>query len=826
MVTYVWQGGTFTSKSAWDKVPGEKELAELGSRLNYFFSIPTSSFGATELNISMYAFLYIQGADKEKKYTRYTIKKGTYAYPTKINNALVVTPDNKDDEGLIVSSIALGNVTNDMFVIGFTDSLETFKVNGNSDKAIGDVKKEFNAILTDISTSLEKVSTSFAKAGLPYFSLKNLQLTDTEISFESYSFLYIKKIDGTDYQRYTIKPGTYSLPTEINKAIAVSLDNKDVDDNLIPVVTDVQIIGIDSKYYLIGLTTSNNKFVLADSASLHSIVKAVQSTATNAQSTATNAQSTATNALELAKSYSSFFSKEELIIDSSVLKKNINYRLNDDGTIIGADGDWNVVSDFIEIKGRIENVKFCFNTSQNYAGLAFYSENNEQSFISALKDYTEELQHKWVKYNGSIVIPANAKYIRIAGNTFLYAESPNIEMYEIIFKEENVYADAPSSGYEYFSYDVDTAKEDIEDSEQSTSIVFPSVISKDNGFIRLPESYSKNGKPTRLVIVNHGAGGKVTENSSENGNSTFVLLLQKKGYAILCINGVPEAMRNTKYMNGAENGAAAHMGGWVYMRSALAAYNYVTEKYNIAKDGCFIIGRSMGGVTSLNLAMSGVIPVKALALDAPVIDSLRDAYFSGNWSGGTLGGKTPAIFAWIFQWDYCNFDDDTYTIPTGQYDIYGQSYNVETEEAKLLASLYQNNQDMAILWHLNENKMYGYNAYKTGDFLINNMDDSHVYNLTTDNDDDYYGKKMPCPCKIWFGSGDTVNQMSIAERFIKKVRNGGSIAMLRTCPTNRHTVWNETETMPGGVDISVIEDGITCSPYGIELWNWIKRWDG
>jgi pimeloyl-ACP methyl ester carboxylesterase len=297
------------------------------------------------------------------------------------------------------------------------------------------------------------------------------------------------------------------------------------------------------------------------------------------------------------------------------------------------------------------------------------------------------------------------------------------------------------------------------------------------------------------------------------------LLLQKKGYAVLYINGVPANMRNEKYLT-----KATHMGGYVYQRSALAAYKYVTEKYNLAKDGCFIIGRSMGGVTSLNLAMSGAIPVKALALDAPVIDAFHDAYFDGYWANGTLGGRTAAIFPWIQQWRYCDFTNDTYTIPIGEYKVFGSTYNVSVEEVKPLANLYNSTQDMAILWHLNSDIQCGYNAYKTGDFLVKNLDDAHVYNTSTDNDDEYYGKKLLCPCKIWFGSGDTVNQPSIAERFVRKCRNGGSIAVLRTVPTNDHAVWGITQS-PDGASISVVEDGITCSPYGVELWQWIKRWD-
>ena len=73
--------------------------------------------------------------------------------------------------------------------------------------------------------------------------------------------------------------------------------------------------------------------------------------------------------------------------------------------------------------------------------------------------------------------------------------------------------------------------------------------------------------------------------------------------------------------------------------------------------------------------------------------------------------------------------------------------------------------------------------------------------------------------------GDTVNQISIAKRFVNKCRNGGSIAMLRTCPTSTHGVWGVTTDYEGN-DISVEIDGEKYSPYTIELINWLNRWDG
>ena len=679
-----------------------------------------------------------------------------------------------------------------------------------------------------------------------YFALKNIKLTDTTITFENYSFIYIKNLKTDTFVRYILQEGTYDIPTTNNKALYVSLTIKSENNRLIPTISESETLNLSSDCYILGIVNSDGKFQLSDATLVYAANKtAIEANKTAIEAnkiaikdnkTAIEANKTAIEANKIAikanKTVIEFITSDietTIPVSDEILLANKHSRLLDDGSLMTAMEDYICVSDFINIENRlIKNIKATFNISEiegRNVAFAFYSDKTEDSFIESSRIYNSTIIGDWKLYDGDIVIPKGAKYIRISGNTVLYSNSPSIELYTIDINRDNIYANAPAYGYEYFTYDVDTSKDDIEDAEQSSNILFPSVISKDNGFIRIPDSYTPTGKPTRLVIYNHGAGGRVTENDAESVNGETALLLQKKGYAVLFINGVPEAMRNTNYMSASKNGAAAHMGGWVYIRSALAAYRYVTNKYNIAKDGCFIIGGSMGGVTTLNLAMSGAIPVKAIALNAPVIDPFHDAYFSGNWSGGDLNGGTPAIFAWIFQWDYCDFETNTYRIPAGSYNIYGQSYTVETEENKPIAALRNSSKDMAILWSLNENKMYGYNGYKTGDFLYKNLDASHVYNLSTDNDDDYFGKKLPVPCKIWFGGGDNVNQISIAKRFINKCRKGGSIAMLRTCPTSNHGVWG-IKTDYDGNDISVEIYGEKYSPYNIELLNWLERWNG
>lgn len=704
--------------------------------------------------------------------------------------------------------------------INFENVETTFGINVDNDVCIctkaGDVTfRVYSGAYADIIDSYINVSNKFdnLKEKIGIFSFTdNTIIGDNSITTgDVFNFLYIlHPLNGT-IKRLSIKQNTtYQFPTEINHFLGVHVDNYDADYDVYHELTYVDILDAnDEDFYPLVMTNSQGSPIFIDNNILQIYVN--------------------NKFADVKNKFNSILSNITDTKSEQRLVGNTYALIGIDGKIKHANSADNVVSDFIPIGNiPIKRIVACFdNTNHEQLAVAFYESNSEDTFISGTREYMQDSVYSWKIYDGLPNIPYNAKYMRISGNTESFVDTTGLTpYYEYGYITKKNYSNAPSNNIEYFTYDVDTAKEDVEDANKGTSVIDVSSISKDNAVIRLPETYTADGKPTRLIIFNHGAGGQVGTNGAENINSSCVLLLQKKGYAIIEVNGVPENMRNTAFMSASYNGAAAHMGGWVFMRSVLAAYKYVTEKYNLAKDGCFVIGKSMGGVTTLNMAMLGVLPIKAIALDAPIIDSFHDAYFSGGWSAGDDGGNTPQIFAWIFQWDYCNFTDKTYTIPQGNYNIFGQQYNVASNTTKNLTELSNNNQDRAILWHLNENKMTGYNAYKTGDFLVKNLDKSHVYDLSTDNDENYFGKKLPCPCKIWFGNGDATNQIEIAQRFVKKARNGGSIIMLRTCPTTRHCVWNETSTLPDNTDIGIMEDGIRCSPYAVELWNWLKRWDG
>jgi hypothetical protein len=79
----------------------------------------------------------------------------------------------------------------------------------------------------------------------------------------------------------------------------------------------------------------------------------------------------------------------------------------------------------------------------------------------------------------------------------------------------------------------------------------------DQVILKLPKTYSENGKPTRLVYCAHGAGGGVTADSWFLENYSIVDSLLANGYAVFDVNG---------------GSNLENMGGSAVVQSAYKAY--------------------------------------------------------------------------------------------------------------------------------------------------------------------------------------------------------------------------------------------------------------
>lgn len=149
----------------------------------------------------------------------------------------------------------------------------------------------------------------------------------------------------------------------------------------------------------------------------------------------------------------------------------------------------------------------------------------------------------------------------------------------------------------------------------------------DCGMLILPESYTDDGAPTRLVIICHGAGGTVSTDDSQIERQELTRYLVANGYAVMDVNGLPD-----KYAAERDIDIRNNIGSPIAVRSYVKAYHYCMDHFNLKPD-VFVHGASMGGISSTNLVLSGMIPVIAHSAYCPVLDTYNQIYLH-PWCDG------------------------------------------------------------------------------------------------------------------------------------------------------------------------------------------------
>ena len=149
----------------------------------------------------------------------------------------------------------------------------------------------------------------------------------------------------------------------------------------------------------------------------------------------------------------------------------------------------------------------------------------------------------------------------------------------------------------------------------------------DYGFLALPDTYTEDGKATRLVISCHGAGGTVETDDSQVERQTFTKYLLANGYAVMDVNGLPKEYSEKEGIDIRNN-----IGSYIAVQSYVKAYHYCVENFNLKRE-VFLHGGSMGGISSTNVVLSGAIPVIAQSGFCPVLDTYSQIFLR-PWSGG------------------------------------------------------------------------------------------------------------------------------------------------------------------------------------------------
>ena len=142
----------------------------------------------------------------------------------------------------------------------------------------------------------------------------------------------------------------------------------------------------------------------------------------------------------------------------------------------------------------------------------------------------------------------------------------------------------------------------------------------DNGMLILPPNYSNTGEPVRLVIFAHGSGGfSWTSSGSYKDLLEFVA---SNGYAVCDCCGMSD-----KYSIGElapPISDARH--NLMSISCYCSMYEFLMKNFNLKDDGCFMFGKSNGGIATTYISQAQPIPIIASAALAPsisIIESLR-----------------------------------------------------------------------------------------------------------------------------------------------------------------------------------------------------------
>ena len=340
-------------------------------------------------------------------------------------------------------------------------------------------------------------------------------------------------------------------------------------------------------------------------------------------------------------------------MNSSALEEGIIYTAGGSSEIISKAANDNYSSLLINIKPSEEititsDIVGAIVDGANLIEVFEYDKNMEFIYPSKKVSYNATTG----KLTKTFITNSNTKYLRLSWQNkavikvyLSYGSNEIKENYTLTLDGLDTQNKKPyESGFIQFSVPVNQTP--IETISTADKVTDNEDIINAHCALKLPTTYTSNGKPSKLLMICHGAGKLLIDGDSpwiNNSNyNNLVNAFNNAGYVVFDCNGP---------YNDPENDDQAFYGTPQALEAWKKAYTYVVENYNVEKDFC-IYGFSMGGLTALNLINNNMPNVKAVGLGSPVIDmSIRFGpakakYFSSTittYSDDLVAGYNPIL---------------------------------------------------------------------------------------------------------------------------------------------------------------------------------------
>jgi len=409
----------------------------------------------------------------------------------------------------------------------------------------------------------------------------------------------------------------------------------------------------------------------------------------------------------------------------------------------------------IQIPKGAETVRFLtFKTYGNW-GSAFLTGN---TYISGCSDQT--MGGQWITQK----IPEGANVLRYG---YLYDEIaeqnglPVFTQVEFFGKDMEIapppqFMERPFTGCHSFAVEVNIAP--------AMGGTETYLSGTDYGYIMLPANYSPYGEATRLIIVCHGAGAELENYQSDAWKRNNYTFWTELGYAVMDMYACPPELSG--------DNSPLHYGNPVVLECYQKGYEYVMEHFNLRQDGIFLIGSSMGGLSSFQIAQSGQFPVLAQVAYCPVID--------------------------LFKQAYCN----PWTTASYQRERIARYFGFEGTVPDFTNSKYPSNREIQYFLD-NQDKVTAYspivNAVLEGDpSVLYEVAPASATAISVPEEEALYGQLTaahPCPILIFHNKDDSTVSWRYSKYFTEMVQRSGQDACLYTFASGGHNAWANGETV-------------------------------
>ena len=322
------------------------------------------------------------------------------------------------------------------------------------------------------------------------------------------------------------------------------------------------------------------------------------------------------------------FNSDKILIDSIKNNANVDYTITEDGFLsfcyLNTDAEtWYVVNTFKDLSDRINNLEEKSLLSEDYneeeTDLVFSDENGMEIMRLAkghikTKNFDSSLPNK----NSAGVGTGRRGDFSIEdenGNTIAYFKDGHIKTKNFDSSKLKDVVDLEFEEEYFFKVEVNTRrlfKNNNTTPQQPIDLTDVKQYDEDFCYCKLPKGHSKLAKPLKVILMFHGGGFPIYEDSSAIMTETMPHYLVACGYALVMSNGMPKKLSDD---NGLDY--ARPVGNWMAIESATKALQYACGNFNLDINEVYVMGYSQGGQTAFNFAECGNVRVRALALDCP-----------------------------------------------------------------------------------------------------------------------------------------------------------------------------------------------------------------